>query len=121
MGYEVLIKSRFKYPSSDYLIAVAKEHLKFRKAKPGIVEVELINQAKMHEINKTFRDIDKATDVLSFPAADFPGKEKLYGTIFLCCDIITLNAKDSGKSFEEEFGFILRHGIDHLLGIHHKE
>jgi probable rRNA maturation factor len=126
IDYDILVKSRYKYPSSDSLIQIAKDHLKFRKAKPGIVEIELINQARIHQINKTFREIDRPTDVLSFPAAEFPlptsgqpEPTKLYGTIFLCCDIIKLNALQTNKSFEEEFDFILRHGLDHLLGIHH--
>jgi len=57
--------------------------------------------------------------VLSFPSAEFPGPEKLYGTIFLSCDIIKSNAEKAGKTFQEEFDFILKHGLDHILGIHH--
>lgn len=127
MSYQVLVKSRLKNPPSDHIVKVAKNHLKQRKAPSGIVEVEVVSKDKIHEINKKFRKIDAPTDVLSFPGAEFPipsgrqaGKERLYGTIFLSCDIIKLNAKESGKSVEDEFDFILCHGIDHLLGIHHK-
>ncbi len=119
MSYSVLVKSRYKKPSSDHIAKVVKDHLLERKAEAGIVEVGLVAKAKIHEINKKFRDHDCPTDVLSFPSAEFPSKDKLYGTIFLSCDIIKLNAQESGKSFEEEFDFILCHGVDHLLGIHH--
>ncbi len=120
MSYQVLVKSRLKNPPSHHIIKVAENHLKQRKAPSGIVEVEVVSKARIHEINKKFRKIDAPTDVLSFPGAEFPSKERLYGTIFLSCDIIKLNAKESGKSVEDEFDFILCHGIDHLLGIHHK-
>lgn len=120
MSYEVLVKSRYKNPTSKHIVKVAKDHFESRKAEPGIVEVELVNKSKIKEINNKFRKKDYPTDVLSFPTAQFPSEQKLYGTILLCCDIIDLNAKESGKSFESEFDFILRHGIDHLLGIHHK-
>lgn len=119
MSYSVFVKSRYKKPSSDHIAKVVKDHLAGRKAEPGIIEVELISKAKIHEINKKFRDHDYPTDVLSFPSAQFPAHDTLYGTIFLSCDIIKLNAQESGKSFEEEFDFILCHGVDHLLGIHH--
>ena len=127
MDYQILVKSRFKHPTSEHIAKVAKEHLKFRKADLGIVEVEVVSKNRIYEVNKKFRKIDSPTDVLSFPAAEFPmptgrqaSQKKLYGTIFLCCDIIKLNARESDKSFEQEFNFILCHGIDHLLGIHHK-
>lgn len=120
MPYQVLVKSRSKTISTEHIIEVAQKHLKFRKAEPGIFEVELVSQKRIQEINQKYRNLDCPTDVLSFPSAEFPGKEKLYGTIFLCSDIISLNAKDSAKTFQAEFDFILVHGLDHLLGIHHE-
>lgn len=120
MSYEIIVKSRQKKPSKAHIVKVAKEHLKSRNASPGIFEVELVSSRRIREINNKFRSLDKPTDVLSFPAAEFPAKEKLYGTIFLSCDIIKSNAKNDGKTFQAEFDFILNHGLDHLLGIHHK-
>lgn len=120
MTYQILVKSRLKVISTDHISSVAREHLKFRKAQSGVFEVELVSQNRIKQINKEFRCLDKPTDVLSFPLEEFPGREKLYGTIFLCSDIIRLNAKESGKTFKAEFDFILKHGLDHLLGIHHK-
>ncbi|MFH1855551.1 MAG: rRNA maturation RNase YbeY [bacterium] len=125
MGYEILIKSRSQKISTRHIVEVAIKHLKLRKAEEGTLEVELISKAKIQKINKKFRKINSPTDVLSFPVAEVPApkqkpKTKLYGTIFLSCDIIKLNAEESDKLFIREFDFILAHGIDHLLGIHHK-
>lgn len=127
MGYRITVKNRSKEISEDHIIQVAKSHLNSRKAKNGIFEVEIVGKKRIQELNRKFRDLDYPTDVLSFPVANFPlptgrqaDKEKLYGTIFLCSDIIKLNAQKSGKTFQEELDFILAHGLDHLLGIHHK-
>lgn len=124
MSFEVLIKNYSSSPSRKHITEVAIKHLKLRKAGEGIFEVELISKTKIREINKKFRKVDSPTDVLSFPVAEIPApkqkpKTKLYGTIFLSCDIIKSNAEKSGKPFIDEFDFILTHGIDHLLGIHH--
>lgn len=124
MGYEILVKSRSQKISTRHIAEVAIKHLKLYKAEEGTVEVELISKAKIQKMNKKFRKIDRPTDVLSFPVAEIPvpkqkSKIKLYGTIFLSCDIIKLNAEKSGKPFMDEFDFMLTHGIDHLLGIHH--
>jgi probable rRNA maturation factor len=127
MNYKILVKSRYKKPTESHIIKVASEHLKKRKVLAGIFEIELVSRNRIKEINKKFRNLDMPTDVLSFPAAEFPlptGRqaaiEKLYGTIFLSCDIISSNARSDGKTFQAEFDFILSHGIDHLLGIHHR-
>jgi len=125
MGYEVLIKNYSNNPSQKHIAEVAINHLKLRKAEEGTIEIELVSAAKIQKINDKFRKIDSPTNVLSFPVADVPApkqkpKTKLYGTIFLSCDIIKLNAEESGKPFMDEFDFILAHGIDHLLGIHHE-
>jgi probable rRNA maturation factor len=120
MSYQILVKSRFKKPTASHIIKVAEQHLKDRNAAEGIFEVELVSKNKIQEINRKFRNLDKPTDVLSFPAAEFPAEQRLYGTIFLSCDIIKLHAKNDGKTFQAEFDFILNHGLDHLLGIHHK-
>lgn len=126
MNYQILVKGECSV-SPQKITQVAKTHLAERKAKPGIFEVETISQNEIKKINNKYRQIDAPTDVLSFPAAEFPlptgrqaAREKLYGTILLCCDIIRLNADKAGKTFEKEFNFILKHGLDHLLGIHHK-
>ena len=121
MAYQVFVKSRCKSPTALHISGIVKNHLNQRGAASGELEVELISKSKIHELNLKHRKKDYPTDVLSFPTAEFPEKVKSYGTLFLSCDIIKLNAKTDGKSFIEEFDFILKHGIDHLLGIHHKE
>jgi len=121
MSIQVIVKSRSKFPTNSYIVRVAREHAKRRRIAGGIFEIEIVSKKRIQEINKKFRKIDRPTDVLSFPAAKFPGRVRLYGTIFLCSDIIKINAGNNSKDFQAGFDFILSHGIDHLIGIHHKE
>lgn len=102
----------------------ALDCLTFQKAEDSSIEVEIVNRPRMQMLNKKYMKKDCPTDVLSFPLPTIPGEEsrgkKKIGTIVLCGDIIKQNAQLSGKTEREEFIFVLKHGIKHLLGIHHK-
>lgn len=99
----------------------AKEHLTKRGRREASFELEVVGRKRIHFLNKKFMGKDRPTDVLSFPLEQIPGEENdLIGTIFICNDIIRKEADKKNISFEKEFLFIVCHGIDHLVGIHHK-
>lgn len=109
-------------PISDSdIIKHANAHLYFRKRVKCALEIDIVGIARMRSLNKKFMGRDYPTDVLSFPVANFPtGSDyDFIGTVVLCNDIISKQAKKLNKTFEEEFLFYLSHGIDHLIGIHH--
>lgn len=83
------------------------------------LEIEVVETEKMSYLNKKFMKKDGPTDVLSFPLPKISTLDNFIGTIVLCHDIIKSNSTKNGVSFESEFDNNLRHGIDHLLGIHH--
>jgi metalloprotein, YbeY family len=101
------------------------------------VSVTVVDDKEIQEINKTYRNIDKATDVLSFPmyqyekAADFDNLddsafnpesgELLLGDIVISAEKVTAQAKEYGHSREREFAFLLVHSMLHLLGYDHME
>ena len=101
------------------------------------VSVTVVDDKEIQEINKTYRNIDKATDVLSFPmypyekAADFDNLddsafnpesgELLLGDIVISAEKVTAQAKEYGHSKEREFAFLLVHSMLHLLGYDHIE
>lgn len=123
MAYNILIKRLKGSPSQKFIQDSAIKGFKNRGIADAWVEIAVVGKEKMRSINYRFRSIDQPTDVLSFPLDDMPrskGEARHFGTIFLCSDIIIKNARENDKTFEEEFDFILRHGIDHLLGFHHK-
>ncbi|MBW6487590.1 rRNA maturation RNase YbeY [Sulfurimonas sp.] len=83
-------------------------------------EIELIitDANEMREINRTHRNIDKATDVLSFPYEEMPMSP--LGSIVICSSHIEEKAKELGHAQSDEFALLFIHGLLHLLGYDHE-
>ena len=80
-----------------------------------VVNVILVSDAQMTDLNKTFAQKDKTTDVLTFPSS-LDGE---LGDIFISTDQARLQAKDLGHSLEREVAFLTVHGLLHCLGFTH--
>jgi len=90
----------------------------FRKIKEKKnMSIVFVSLKQIQELNKTFRQIDKATDVLSFPNDDI--EDKTLGDIFVSLDKAKEQAESYGHSFEREVGFLAVHGYLHLIGYDH--
>jgi probable rRNA maturation factor len=76
-------------------------------------EIELLQ-----EINHEFRQINKPTDVLSFPYESMPGAP--LGSIAISIDFVKEKAKEYGHNVEDEFLLLFIHGLLHLLGFDHE-
>ena len=104
------------------------------------VNILLVNDESIHEINLSERKIDKATDVLSFPALDFetPGdfsevsendvwlfdpetNDLVLGDIVISLDTANRQAEEYGHSITRELGFLCAHSMLHLCGYDHME
>lgn len=94
------------------------------------ISVILTNPKNIKEINSKYRNIDKETDVLSFPM--FEKKEiedmvknnnfkfeDVLGDIVISIKRVEEQAKEYGHSFEREFSYMLVHGFYHLMGYDH--
>ncbi len=83
-------------------------------------EIELIitNAKEMQEINKTHRNIDKDTDVLSFPYEEMPMCP--LGSIVISSSYLLLSSKEFGHSVDDELALLFIHGMLHLLGYDHE-
>ncbi len=94
------------------------------------ITVTLTTPENIQEINKKYRGIDKATDVLSFPMFekeeleekieknDFE-HEDILGDIVISIQKVEEQAKEYGHSFEREFSYMIVHGFYHLMGYDH--
>ncbi|RXK08069.1 rRNA maturation RNase YbeY [Halarcobacter bivalviorum] len=84
-------------------------------------EIELIftNNEEIQILNKEHRNIDKATDVLSFPL-DFDMPNMPLGSIVISVDYVDQKAKEYEHSFEDELTLLFIHGLLHLLGYDHE-
>lgn len=85
----------------------------------------LIDDERIREINKEYRHIDRATDVISFALEDNPDVMyddfRLLGDIYISLDRCDAQAKEYGHSNLRELCFLATHGILHLLGYDHME
>jgi probable rRNA maturation factor len=83
-------------------------------------EIELIitNNSEIAEINHIHRNINKPTDVLSFPYEDMPMSP--LGSIVMSQDFIEDKAQELGHSYRDEMTLLFIHGLLHLLGFDHE-
>jgi len=82
------------------------------------IELILTDNTEIAQINREFRGIDKATDVLSFPSDPFPGAP--LGSIVISVDKVESVANDLGHNENDELALLFIHGILHLLGFDHE-
>ena len=82
------------------------------------IELILTGNDEIAQINHEFRNIDKATDVLSFPSDPFPGAP--LGSIVISVDKVTSVAHELGHSEDNEIALLFIHGMLHLLGFDHE-
>lgn len=90
------------------------------------INVILTTPSVIKEINKKYRNIDKETDVLSFPMFEKEEirkviEEEVLGDIIISVDRVKEQAKEYGHSFERELSYMLVHGFYHLMGEDHIE
>ena len=91
------------------------------------VSVSFVDNERIREINREFRQIDKPTDVLSFPLTDYgeldypvaDEPEQSLGDIVLSLERANEQAAEFGHSFEREVAFLTVHSMLHLLGYDH--
>lgn len=82
------------------------------------IELILTDNSEITEINREFRGIDKATDVLSFPSDPFPGAP--LGSIVINVDKVASVADELKHSENDEIALLFIHGMLHLLGFDHE-
>jgi len=80
--------------------------------------IAFVSDKRIRELNRQFRGIDKATDVLSFPA-DGPDESNL-GDIAISAETAAAQAKENGLSFNSEIAQLILHGLLHLSGYDHE-
>lgn len=89
------------------------------------ISIILTNEENIQKINKEYRNIDKATDVLSFPMFqpdeidEAKKREEVLGDIIVCMPIVKKQAVEYEHSIEREFAYMLVHGFYHLMGYDH--
>ena len=88
----------------------------------GDLSIQIDTPDRIRELNRQFRNIDRVTDVLTFPA--WEGEDPLsgdgyLGDIMICYERASEQAIEYGHSLRRELAFLAVHGVLHLLGYDH--
>jgi probable rRNA maturation factor len=89
-------------------------------AAAGTLTVVVTTDRRIRTLNRTWRGLDTATDVLSFPAGDDPGPARHLGDLVISRETAARQARDQGHSLGTELRVLALHGLLHLLGYDHE-
>ena len=122
---------------SDELRALIRRAIRTALAAEGVdfpceVDVRVTDDGGIHQINRDMRQVDAATDVLSFPAfaltpGELPGPEEAdpatglvpLGDMVISLERVRSQAKEYGHSNRRELAYLTVHSVLHLLGYDH--
>ena len=139
--YERECESEFDFQEEELLEKIIPYVLQEEKCPfEAEVSVTLVDKEEIHRLNREFRQVDRPTDVLSFPmmdydsSADFSGRsfeesltispetgEIVLGDNVICSDVVREQAEEYGHSELREFSFLVVHSLLHLFGYDHME
>lgn len=108
-----------KYDELNYnetIEKVLKNGLNILNKRDYGINIILLSSHEIQELNKTYRQKDSETDVLTFP----DGYLNNLGDVFISIPRVHQQAIDYGHSFERELGFLTVHGLLHTLGYDHE-
>lgn len=124
--------------TKPFIKRVLERALKHLNQPSELLEMSLsiVSPEQIQELNKSFREVDKVTDVLSFPTCDNPTRGAItvvcedvnpetdlvnIGDIVICLERAKEQANEYGHSLKRELAFLSLHGLLHLLGYDHIE
>ena len=122
----IVIPEKLEQLLSDGLNAVAKLH---GLGEQEEVDITIVTDDEIHALNRDYRNVDRATDVLSFALDEDGGEPELVGgpEVHLLGDIIisaetaARQAEEFGHGLEREIVYLAVHGLLHLLGYDHMQ
>lgn len=121
MAVEIVRRGAGKEYPARRLKGAAVKLLKLLKKDRAELSIGLIGNGEMRRLNARYRKKDYPTDVLSFPVAmEFPRRAPLLGDVIISVDKAKQQAKERGRSLDQEMTTLLIHGVLHLLGYDHE-
>ena len=111
--------SRYK---KDFVVIANRAQEVLKLEEEYSMSVIFVDPEEIHQINKTYREIDRPTDVISFALRDEADDYEMMeddnelGDIFINVQAIVDQASEYGHSMRREVCFLFTHGLLHLLG-----
>lgn len=122
--YEVINETNYDIKELETIVKLLDYVVKRENIEEALFNVIIVDNDKIHEINKTYRNVDRVTDVISFALEDEPFVNldiRVLGDIYISYDKAKEQSEEYGHSLERELSFLTIHGLLHLLGYDHME
>jgi probable rRNA maturation factor len=113
---EVVNRQRGKKIDTEAWSAFAAKALDAIGNPGSSATIAFVSDKNIRSLNQQFRNVDRPTDVLSFPA----GEETNLGDIAVSVETAAAQAKENGLTFEGEVAQLILHGLLHLAGYDHE-
>ena len=121
---EIFVQVKEDIKELDTVKKVLESAIKKEKLENVSFNLIIVDNKYIHELNKTYRNIDRETDVITFALEDedsiiIPDNERILGDIYISIDKAKAQAEEYGHSLLRELSFLAVHGFYHLLGYDH--
>lgn len=121
----IYVESRYKVSRKRIKSAVLLVCEENEITSPVEVSIAVVGDRKMKSLNKKYRDKDMTTNVLSFPlsegkSSNVPGGSTHLGDIVISYPVVIKEASRDEVLVDEKIDELVRHGMLHLLGLHHQ-
>jgi probable rRNA maturation factor len=121
---EIFVQVNEEIAELETVEKVLYSAIKHEKLENVFFNLIIVDNKYIHELNKTYRNIDRVTDVITFALEDddtviVPSEERILGDIYISLDRAKEQAEEYGHSLLRELSFLAVHGFYHLLGYDH--
>ena len=121
--FDIINNSELEVKELDILEEYVSNIVKKLEIEEAIFNIILVDEEEIHELNKSYRGVDRKTDVITFALEDdktFKNPEiRVLGDVYLCIPVAYEQAEIYNHSKVREVCFLATHGILHLLGYDH--
>ena len=121
---QIAVDEQFVPESGDIATWVGRAVLAAGRSDEAEISVRVVGASEMQQLNSEFREQDKSTNVLSFPAGSIeglpPDAELPLGDIVVCASVVRSEAEEQGKAVADHWAHMMVHGTLHLLGFDHE-
>lgn len=108
INFHITNTTKSKLPDFDFV--KMKQAILGKKYELSVI---IVGKKEIQKLNKEYRDINKPTDILSFPLSDD------FGEMYINPEMTKLEAKNFDRDYENFFGYLFIHGLVHLKGFDH--
>ena len=122
-SFEIINETNENIKELEEIKKIVEFALNYQEIENSIFNIIIVDEEKIQEINREYRNKDSITDVISFALEDddtfIETDMRILGDIYICLKRCMDQSIEYGHSFLRELSFLTIHGLLHLLGYDH--